>query len=533
MFIHFLTHHSSSNIHKGAYTPSSQYPDTNNINRARAKAIKKKKKAQNSKKEQRHLNKLYKRREKKWIQMLENWESNFVTKPKENKLRQRIRKGIPNSLRGEAWSRLAKVDRKVNRSDKGLYTKLVTISCETNGNSEDLVGLEGFEPNQESSVDITVMKETIERDLTRTFPRHNMFYDDGEDDSDEEYSDDDSIDKLSRNSESFDSISNPSGCEDEDPINNVSSEGQEEVEDRSDHNGATINEITMNNTPTTGENKPTLQSDSYATNEIADSIQGCATDCLNTVVVPAVLSVKEASFLPMSDGVEVEYQTEIKGTSTPKRKKEKVIDFTKAEGGLGKLRRVLRAYSIYDSEVGYCQGMNFIAGMFITYVNEESAFWLLVHVMNEAPCTMRGLFGEGMTEAHQVLHVADRLISHFHPRLARHFDKEGIHISMFATQWLLTIYTSSFPFDVVTRVWDAFLSEGWKVPYRVMLALLEISQPTLMRMNFEEILNYFKEMPFEIDANEIMELSFKIPLKKKHIVKYAKDFDRKKNSGAS
>ena len=138
-----------------------------------------------------------------------------------------------------------------------------------------------------------------------------------------------------------------------------------------------------------------------------------------------------------------------------------------------------------------------------------------------------------MTEAHQVLHVADRLISHFHPRLARHFDKEGIHISMFATQWLLTIYTSSFPFDVVTRVWDAFLSEGWKVPYRVMLALLEISQPTLMRMNFEEILNYFKEMPFEIDANEIMELSFKIPLKKKHIVKYAKDFDRKKNSGAS
>jgi hypothetical protein len=77
-------------------------------------------------------------------------------------------------------------------------------------------------------------------------------------------------------------------------------------------------------------------------------------------------------------------------------------------------------------------------------------------------------------------------------------------------------------------VWDAFLSEGWKVAYRVMLALLEMAQPLLMKMNFEEILNYFKEMPFEIDANEIMELSFKIPLKKKHITKYAKEYDRRK-----
>jgi hypothetical protein len=42
------------------------------------------------------------------------------------------------------------------------------------------------------------------------------------------------------------------------------------------------------------------------------------------------------------------------------------------------LRRVLRAYSYYDREVGYCQGMNFIAGMFLTLMSEEEAFWVLV-----------------------------------------------------------------------------------------------------------------------------------------------------------
>ena len=47
-----------------------------------------------------------------------------------------------------------------------------------------------------------------------------------------------------------------------------------------------------------------------------------------------------------------------------------------AEGGQAALRRLLRAYSAYDSEVGYCQGMNFIAAMFLTFLEEEESFWI-------------------------------------------------------------------------------------------------------------------------------------------------------------
>ena len=52
--------------------------------------------------------------------------------------------------------------------------------------------------------------------------------------------------------------------------------------------------------------------------------------------------------------------------------------FQDATGGQAALRRVLRAYSVYDPDVGYCQGMNFIAGMFLTFMSEEESFWLLV-----------------------------------------------------------------------------------------------------------------------------------------------------------
>lgn len=197
------------------------------------------------------------------------------------------------------------------------------------------------------------------------------------------------------------------------------------------------------------------------------------------------------------------------------------------QSGQAALRRVLRAYSYHDREVGYCQGMNFIAGMFLTIMPEEEAFWLLVSVMSEKPCHMRGLFGVGMAQTHKVLFVAEKLINHYLYRLARHFDKENVHVTMYATQWLLTQYTSSFKFDLVFRVWDAFLGEGWKIIYRVMLALLQKYQSQLLKMSFEEILTFFRELPDRVDGNQVMDMALKVPLRRKVIAKYEKEWDAK------
>lgn len=199
--------------------------------------------------------------------------------------------------------------------------------------------------------------------------------------------------------------------------------------------------------------------------------------------------------------------------------------------GQGALRRVLRAYSMYDSEVGYCQGMNFITAMFLTFLSEEEAFWLLVVVMNEEPYKLRELFGEDMAGTHEVLYIAEKLLAQFLPKLARHLEEETIHVSMFVTQWLLTLYTSTFPFDLVARVWDSFLVEGWKVVYRVMLSLLENASSDILELDFEEILAYFKEYPSTVNGPVIMAGSLKIALKRKHIQKHVTDWRRHAGGG--
>jgi hypothetical protein len=141
--------------------------------------------------------------------------------------------------------------------------------------------------------------------------------------------------------------------------------------------------------------------------------------------------------------------------------------------GQMRLRRVLHAYSRLDTDVGYCQGMGFITAMLLTYFPEEEAFYFLRAIMTAAPGPIRGLYLPGMPLAQEMMFVGDGLLRRFLPSLWRHFERQGVHYSMYSTQWFVTIYTNCFPFEVVTRIWDAFLLEGLKVVYRVQLALLK------------------------------------------------------------
>lgn len=198
--------------------------------------------------------------------------------------------------------------------------------------------------------------------------------------------------------------------------------------------------------------------------------------------------------------------------------------------GLMRLRRVLYAYSLYDNEVGYCQGMNFIAAMFLTFLSEEESFWLLVAVMNGESYNMRNLFAEDMSGVHESIYVTEKIFQKFLPKLHKHMEKEHVRLSMFATQWLMTLFTSTFPFDLVARVWDSYIVEGWKVVYRVVLSLLEHAQNDLIDLNLEEILTYLRdEFPSKIDGASVMKASLKIPLRHKQIRKYTSEWRAARN----
>ena len=72
------------------------------------------------------------------------------------------------------------------------------------------------------------------------------------------------------------------------------------------------------------------------------------------------------------------------------------------------------------------------------------------------------------------MHVYSVLGRNRLPKLFAHLEAENLHESMYSIEWFMTIYTRSFHFDLVTRIWDVMLHEGKKIVFRVALALMKV-----------------------------------------------------------
>eukprot|EP00210_Caulerpa_lentillifera_P001042 g1005.t1 len=166
------------------------------------------------------------------------------------------------------------------------------------------------------------------------------------------------------------------------------------------------------------------------------------------------------------------------------------VYFQQRQGpGQRSLFNVLRAYSVYDNKVGYVQGMGFVTGLLLLYMCEEDAFWTLVALLKgtvHAP--MEGLYIEGFPLVHHHFRQFEHLIESETPKLAVHFQREGVHPSMFCFNWFNTIFAYSLPFEHLLRVWDVFLIEGWKIVYRVGLLLLKSAEEKLLKNGLEGIM---------------------------------------------
>lgn len=104
------------------------------------------------------------------------------------------------------------------------------------------------------------------------------------------------------------------------------------------------------------------------------------------------------------------------------------------------LFNVLIAYSMYNMELGYCQGMAGVAGILLMYMDEEEAFWALSIFMCDPKYAMHGLFIEGFPKLQRFLTHHDRILSKFLPKLHKHFSKHSLDAILYSIKWFFVIF---------------------------------------------------------------------------------------------
>ncbi|KAK9477670.1 rab-GTPase-TBC domain-containing protein, partial [Lipomyces japonicus] len=160
------------------------------------------------------------------------------------------------------------------------------------------------------------------------------------------------------------------------------------------------------------------------------------------------------------------------------------------------LFNVIKAYSLWDPEVGYIQGMAFIAVPLILTVSEPEAFSLLVELMKTYK--LRELFLPEMPGLHTKLYQFDRIIEDDVPHVHVHLARQGVRSSMYASQWFLTFFAYKFPLQIVLRIFDVVVAEGLEAILRFGVALIRKNADAIVRLEFEELLNFLKNNLFDV-----------------------------------
>ena len=131
--------------------------------------------------------------------------------------------------------------------------------------------------------------------------------------------------------------------------------------------------------------------------------------------------------------------------------------------GRSRLSEILKAYSLHNPSVGYCQGMNLItASLLLICATSEDVFWLLVAIVDQIMPS--GYFDRGLRVSRADQVVLRGYVAEVLPRLDAKLEELGVELEACTFQWFLSLYSAVVSAEPLFRIWDVVLclnsSEG-------------------------------------------------------------------------
>lgn len=191
------------------------------------------------------------------------------------------------------------------------------------------------------------------------------------------------------------------------------------------------------------------------------------------------------------------------------------------------LREVLSCFALNNPSIGYCQSLNFIAGLLLLFLKQdkEKAFIMLTIItQNHLP----GAHARSL--ANTEVNVLMMLIKDYLPKVwASINDTDLINsgagsnahpnskfqrqptVALSCTSWFMSIFVGVLPIETVLRVWDSFLYEGPRALYRYALAIFKLSEPEIRKYKpiDPEIFMIVQNLPRTcLDPNILHEYAF-------------------------
>ncbi|CAI4224234.1 unnamed protein product [Auanema sp. JU1783] len=195
------------------------------------------------------------------------------------------------------------------------------------------------------------------------------------------------------------------------------------------------------------------------------------------------------------------------------------------------LLNVLAAYSMYNTEVGYCQGMSQLAALFLMYLDEEDTFWCLHSLMVGEKHLMHGFFVPGFPKLTRFEAHFKKVLKKYKPRVYKHLEKQDIPY-IYLTKWWFGCFLDRVPFALALRLWDVYLLEGESILIAMALNIMKMHERAIRSLQIDTFMEFIQiriaeNFMFSDDAVMISlnETLTKLKSDKQHIPPLPKESD--------
>ncbi|XP_071448826.1 TBC1 domain family member whacked [Hetaerina americana] len=169
------------------------------------------------------------------------------------------------------------------------------------------------------------------------------------------------------------------------------------------------------------------------------------------------------------------------------------------------LFHVLKAYSVLNPHIGYCQAQAPLAAFLLMHMPAEHAFWCLVSLCDKY---LDGYYSHNMETLQLDGEILFALLKRVAPNVYKHLKKQKIAPILYMTEWFLCVYTRTLPWTTILRIWDMFLCEGIKVVFKVALVLLRfgLGRSDILRKcpTMYETLEMLRNLPSHVMEEEFI-----------------------------
>jgi len=188
------------------------------------------------------------------------------------------------------------------------------------------------------------------------------------------------------------------------------------------------------------------------------------------------------------------------------------LGFFKQGGGFYEdLEQVLEAFVVCRPDIGYVQGMSYIAGMLLLVMDKFKAFVCMCSLVSN--WMLLPFFRGDDTQIQRRIQIFKQIFHYNLPDLCEQFESEGVMPQAYLIEWIMTIFVKSLDLPIASRLWDLIMLDGDIMILKIAVALLKLIEKDVLNCSMDTILLTLKGMMQGIkDENNLVKLIYSIKL---------------------